>query len=172
MATGHPGMATIHAEDFGALIDRLITKPIELPPALLESLDLVLFVGRIKYRGKDVRRIKEVVEIVGLDLETHRPIPNVFVKWNSYKDTFDVLSKKSHTLEKIMENRGISQDELVLELMRKMHVLEYLVEKDIRHYKEVGRYISLYYQDPSTVLSMIIDETKDTERKKKLKELL
>ena len=172
MATGHPGMATIHAEDFDALIDRLITKPIDLPPALLESLDLVLFVARIRMKGYDVRRIKFVTEIVGLDLSTHRPIPNHFMKWDAKTDSYIISSQKSHIIEKIIENRGLSEDAIWIEIQRRITVLEYLKSKNIRHYREVGRYIAMYYQDPEAVISMILDETKDVREKERIKELM
>ena len=49
MAMGHPSLATIHADTLEKLTNRLITPPISLPPSLLESLDLIIFLTKMKY---------------------------------------------------------------------------------------------------------------------------
>jgi len=69
MATGHAGLGTIHAESFEALMDRLLSPPINLPPSLLEVLDGVVFLKRLRYQGKYVRRVDKIYEILGFNKE-------------------------------------------------------------------------------------------------------
>jgi flagellar protein FlaI len=68
MATGHPGMSTIHAESMMAVVNRLRTPPINLPPSLLQHLDLLLVLTRQRIKGKYIRRSKELVEVTGYDI--------------------------------------------------------------------------------------------------------
>ena len=72
MTTGHLSYSTVHASDMHSLIQRLESPPIELPRALLTSLDLVVFLNSLTVKGKPVRRITNVTEIIKLDPETNR----------------------------------------------------------------------------------------------------
>jgi len=155
MATGHPGLATIHAEDLDTLVDRLTTPPINLPASLLHALDIVLFMTRAKVRGIDVRRLREVHEVIGVDMKTKRPITNFFAHWIPGEDRFEFKSDKSYILDKIIKERGISPDSVWGELRRRAYVLKWMKEKNIRYYKDVGRIIARYYKEPEKLLEEI-----------------
>ncbi len=154
IATGHPSLATIHAEDMTKLVDRLITPPISLPPGLIENLDLVIFLVRTRYKDKIVRRVNEVVEIVGFDREKNFPRVNVLFKWNPSTDAFDVKSK-SFCLRKLAERRGIPEKEITAELQRRMLVLKWVAENDVYDYRDVYKVINAYYTQPERVIEMI-----------------
>jgi flagellar protein FlaI len=158
ISTGHPSLATIHAEDMNKLFDRLTTQPIALPPALVASLDLIVFLARARYREKFVRRVSEVVEVVGFDFETQRPIVNTVLKWNSFTDKFDVQGK-SVTLKKISKAFGIPEQEIVDELQRRMLVLEWMKKRNITDYRSVYQVINLYYTSPNRVLAVAMGES-------------
>ncbi len=155
MATGHPGLATIHAEDLDTLVDRLITPPISLPPALLHSLDIILFMARARIGSMDMRRVREIHEVMGVNLKEGKPITNKLVEWVPSQDKFKFLSDKSHVLDKIIEYRGISAESVWGELRRRAKVLSWMKEKGIRYYKDVGKVIARYYKDPESVLEEI-----------------
>jgi len=158
ISTGHPSLATVHAEDMNKLFDRLTTQPIALPPALVASLDLIVFLVRARYREKFVRRVSEVVEVVGFDFETQRPIVNTVLKWNSFTDKFDVQGK-SVTLKKISKAFGIPEQEIVDELQRRMLVLEWMKKRNITDYRSVYQVINLYYTSPNRVLAVAMGES-------------
>ncbi|MFB6147265.1 MAG: ATPase, T2SS/T4P/T4SS family, partial [Candidatus Nanohaloarchaea archaeon] len=48
MATGHTGLSTIHADSLDMLMDRLTTQPINLSPSLIETLDAIMLISRIR----------------------------------------------------------------------------------------------------------------------------
>ncbi len=154
MATGHPGLATIHAENIETLVDRLISPPISLPPALLHSLDLILFMRRGNVRGYEVRRVGEIDEVLGVDLEKKKPITNLFVEWIPAEDKFKIY-KKSKVVDKIVRERGVSVDSVWEELRRRSFVIDYLVKNNIRYYREVQKYIARYYKEPEKLLEEI-----------------
>jgi flagellar protein FlaI len=154
MATGHPGMATIHAESMDTLIDRLITEPINLPPTLLEILDIVIFVSRVKKAGKSLRRITGIEEMAGMDYDTERPLVNKFAKWNPKDDEFEIVGK-SIVLKKIMDRMGISKAEIDADIKNKAKVLEWLTENKVFDYISVGKYLAEYNADPQKFLAKI-----------------
>jgi flagellar protein FlaI len=157
MATGHPSLSTIHAENMPRLIDRLTTAPIALPAGLVESLDVVVFLLRVRYKDKNVRRVNEVIEMVGIDTQTKTPITNRVFKWNPINDNFEIVGK-SVLLKKISEMTGLNEQQLKDELERRMFVLNWMKERNIVNYKDVFTVMNMYYTYPERVLSSIKGE--------------
>jgi len=157
MATGHPSLATIHAENTPKLIDRLTTPPIALPASLLGSLDLVVFLLMVRHKDRYVRRINEIFEIVGVDPKTKSPITNQVFKWNAFTDKFEI-SGKSFLLKKISESTGLNEQQIKDELERRMFVLNWMKERSITDYRDVFNVFSMYYSYPERVLSTIKGE--------------
>ena len=155
MATGHAGMATIHAESTDAVINRLITAPISLSPGLLQHLNLILVMTNSRVKGVDVRRVKEVVEILGMDMKTEKPITNELFKWVPAGDYYEFASDKSYILNKIVEEKGISEASVWEELQRRTAILEWMKKEGIRFYKDVGRIIAIYYKTPEDILKRV-----------------
>jgi len=155
MATGHPSLATIHAEDMPKLMDRLTTPPISLPPSLIGSLDLIVFMARMKYRDRFVRRITEVVEMVEYDAERNEPIVNRVMKWSSDSDRFE--TGKSVVLKKIVARTGMKEKDIADELERRMVVLNWMKENNVLNYQDVNKVINMYYNYPQRTISMIME---------------
>lgn len=155
MATGHPSLATIHAENLPKLTDRLTTPPISLPSSLIASVDVITFLLVTRYRDKQVRRVSEILEVVGYDAETKQPIVNQVFKWNPVNDTFDI-SDKSVVLKKIAVGIGMSEQQVKEELERRMLVLDWMQKRNITEYKDVHSVINQYYSYPERIVSSII----------------
>jgi flagellar protein FlaI len=157
MATGHPSLATIHAENMPKLMDRLTTPPISLPPGLIGSLDIIIFLSRMKYRNKFVRRTNEIIEMIEYDADTKRPLVNPVFKWNSSKDTFG-SEKKSVMLKKVMEKTGLKEREIMDELQRRMLVLRWMKENNVLGFDDVNKIINMYYNYPQRTVAMIKEQ--------------
>ena len=154
MSTGHPGLATIHAESIETLIDRLITPPINLPVSLLETLDLVVFISRVKIGDKTVRRLTSIEEIAGVDYNKKRPIINTFSKWNPRKDEFEIQNS-SVVLRNIIERTGVDRKRMEEDIINKAKVLEWLSQNKITDYKNFGKYLAQYNSNPNEFLRRI-----------------
>ena len=154
IATGHPSLATIHAENLGKLIDRLTTPPISLPEGLIGNLDLVVFMQRMKYREKFVRRVTEVIEVVGFPKGEKMPLTNQIFKWDPFKDVFEI-GEKSVVLKRISQATGLSEKEVIEEFQRRVAILKWMKEKNIISYKDVFTIFSAYYTMPNRVLALI-----------------
>lgn len=157
IATGHPSLATIHAEDIMRLVDRLISPPISLPPQLIESLDLVIFMHRMKIKDKNVRRVVEIDEIVEFDEEKKRINYNKVFELNTFEDKIEVKNK-SLVLKKISRLSGLDEKEITEEFKRRYLVLQWMVENNIINFEDVYRIISLYYSNPNKLISIILNE--------------
>ncbi|MEM5793228.1 MAG: type II/IV secretion system ATPase subunit [Candidatus Aenigmatarchaeota archaeon] len=154
MATGHPSFATIHADTIEKLIDRLTTPPINLSPSLIESLDLIVFLSRLKYKGKFTRKLQAIYEISGFDREKNIPITSPIFEWDAEDDK--IKSKNpSITLRKITIKTGMSEKELVEEFKRRMNIINWLVENNITDNQTITQVINLYYSYPERVIDVI-----------------
>lgn len=153
MATGHTGLSTIHADSLNMLMDRLTTKPIDLSPSLIETLDLVMLIKRIRRGDSYIRRVTGLYEIRGYDERKGIDANRVFA-WDAEKDEY-YQDNPSLLLKDIADQSAQSYEELKEEIKNRQHVLKYMQEEQIKHYRDVGDLISRYYSDPQSVLEEV-----------------
>jgi flagellar protein FlaI len=159
MATGHPALGTIHADEVQKVVNRLITPPISLSVALLENLDVVLILVLSKIKGKYVRRIAQVVEVKGVDITNNRIIPNLVFKWDPTRDII-TSEKPSIILAKIAAFKGISDESIRGELLRRASVLDWMRKKNIIRFDKFAEVIARYYTEGDKLMAEIIAEQK------------
>jgi flagellar protein FlaI len=148
MATGHGGLSSIHADSVGGMINRLETEPMNIPHALISTLDMVAMVTRARIGDRPARRIERLSEIVATGGNPVTLSTNEAFRWNPADDQLSHTGK-SEMIEKIKARRGISQEDVDRELTRRRVVLEWMLKEKIRRYREVALVIRDYYNDPS-----------------------
>ncbi len=153
MATGHTGLSTIHADSLEMLMDRLTTDPISLSPSLIETLDLVMLIKRIRRGGNYIRRITGLHEIRGYEERTGIEENQVF-SWDPKEDNYFVKNN-SLILKDIADQSGMEYSDLQDEIRNRQHVLNWMNDEQIKHYRKVGDIISRYYSDPKTILEKV-----------------
>jgi len=155
LATGHGGMCTMHAEDLNSAIKRLTQKPMDIAPAYIPLMNIVLTVQRVRLEKKKgqrriYRRVLSVDEIA--DYEDYRKI----FKWRATKDDFLASLNNSVMLSTISERSGITKDELIKEIQRRKKVLHWMRQRKIRSYKEVAAIIAEYYVRPDEFYNRLL----------------
>jgi len=153
MATGHTGLSTIHADSLDMLMDRLTTQPINLSPSLIETLDCVMLISRIRRGDTYVRRIKGLYEIEGYDKRKGIDANKVF-GWDPDTDTYEP-ENSSMLLKEIVDETGMDKEDIKKELVNRQHVLNWMQDEQHKHYRKVGDIISRYYSDPQSVLKKV-----------------
>ena len=124
MSTGHTTYSTIHAGDVQTVVNRLENKPINVPHAMLQSLDIVCIQMQTYVGDVRVRRSNSIVEVTGLDARTGNIQINEIYRWDPAADTFKQAGE-SYVLNSVMQSRGWKQDNLVSELTNRGKILEY-----------------------------------------------
>ena len=160
MATGHTAYATIHASTIHTLIQRLENPPIELPRALLTSLDIIVFQNAIDIGGKAVRRMTSVTEIVKLDPDTNQLIFMEPFRWVSKTDDRFEIGGTSKILNNIRLQNSWTEEQLEEELENRKTILNWMLNKNIRDYKDVGRIVYDYSKYPEELLKKAKQELK------------
>jgi len=160
MATGHTSYATVHASDIHTLIQRLENPPIQLPRALLTSLDIIVFQNAIDIGGKTVRRVTSVTEIVKLDPDTNQLIFMEPFKWVSKTEDRFESSGVSKILNSIRIQSDWTEEQISEELENRKTILNWMLKKNIRDYKDVGRIVADYAKYPEILLKKAREESK------------
>jgi len=153
MATGHPALSTIHADDLDSVIDRLTTRPISLPMSLLENLDAIIFLEKGRKDGRLVRRVGKIVEIEGYDRGTGELKSNFAFEWVPAKDQFEAY--ESLNLAKIAHKLGWSSEKITEEIVRRANVLRWMRNNGIAKFRDVAAIINLYYTNPKQLDQMM-----------------
>ena len=75
---------------------------------------------------------------------------NEVYRWDGKRDVF-LYSGRSNILDKKMKRLGLSEQEVREDLHRRKTVLDWMVKKGIRRYKDVVTVIREYYADPTRI---------------------
>ncbi|MEM4397301.1 MAG: type II/IV secretion system ATPase subunit [Candidatus Woesearchaeota archaeon] len=151
MASGHSSFGTFHAGSVETLIRRLETPPINLSPSLIESLDAVCVMSHLKEMDKNIRRLKELVEIKTTNNEFGKIDKNIAFEWDPVSDK--ILQKSGfYSFEKISKKTGQSFAYLNRELELRTILLQILANRKIQDFESVSEIIKEYYLDKEKVL--------------------
>ena len=154
MATGHTTYSTMHADSVKSMVNRLENPPINTPRILLSALNNVVIQIQARTEKGVVRRLKQVLEIVGFEPETNELITNTVYEWDPATDKF-VFKGHSFLFDKIMDLKNYGPEEMDAEFHRRTQVIQYLVRHEITDYRQLWRTIARYYKDPNDVMSQI-----------------
>ncbi|OGS48229.1 MAG: secretion system protein E [Euryarchaeota archaeon RBG_16_68_13] len=154
MATGKSAYTTFHADDVQSMVHRLENDPINLPRALVAALDIVLLQAQVKVGTDMTRRVKALIEIVGVDPESNELITNSAYTWNPADDTFN-YSGHSYVYEKISLARNWNQRRMEQEVKRRLDIFEYMRRMDIKNYRDVAKIVSSYIRDPERMIKIV-----------------
>ena len=166
MNTGQNGcLGTLHANTARETITRLTSAPMNVPKIMIPSLDFIFMQNRFSYKGKTVRRITEIAEVVGI--EDGEVKLNIIYEWDPRDDRIKPTGVPCMLKNKIAELRGVPISEVDAEIERRRRVLEYMVENNLRSIKDVGRIIREYYINPERLLRRIEGEEEVGEEEKR-----
>ncbi|HEY6238025.1 MAG TPA: type II/IV secretion system ATPase subunit [Thermoplasmata archaeon] len=154
MATGHTTYSTMHADSVKSMVNRLENPPINTPRILLSALNNVIIQVQARTDKGVVRRLKQVLEIVGFEPETNELITNTVYEWDPATDKF-VFKGHSFLFDKTMEVRNMTHDEMESEFQRRVAVVHWLAENKVTDHRQLWQLVAGYYKDPNEVMRKI-----------------
>ncbi len=151
MATGHGGLCTMHADSYDSAAKRLQQKPMDIPPAYLPLMNCAIVIRRIKdtATGQSARRAISLEEIKSATQS------NSVFRWDPKTDYFESNVHQSVLLQKIAEQTGQTFEDILIEYDKRIKILRYMQERDIRDFKEVAEIIGKYYREPAILMEKI-----------------
>ncbi|MGD9962954.1 MAG: type II/IV secretion system ATPase subunit [Thermoplasmata archaeon] len=153
MATGHTTYSTMHADSVKGMVNRLENPPINCPRILLTALRNVIIQTHARVGMDMVRRIKQLIEIVGFEPETNELISNTVYEWDQATDKF-IYKGHSFLFDKIMEMKNLTHEELLQEFERRVDIIKYMVSKDMSDHRDIWDMIRAYYKDPKATAEL------------------
>lgn len=163
MATGHTTYATMHADSVKSMVHRLENPPISCPRILLSALNNVIIQKHARVGSSVVRRIMDMVEIVGFEPETNELITNTVFEWDQATDSF-LYKGHSFLYDKIQEMKGLTSDEMREEVERRIEIINYMIRKHMTDFRDVGTMVSSYYKEPEIAYENIKKEIQKMDR--------
>ncbi len=125
MATGQSAIATFHSSDIPALIHRLEGEPLNIPRSMLSSLNIVVLLGQVKRGTATLRRVKKIVEIVGVDKFSNEVETNTAFEWDPASDKL-IYGGHSHFLDQIIRSENESVEGLNQETSGRLELIDRL----------------------------------------------
>jgi flagellar protein FlaI len=151
MASGMTAMSTMHAGSADDALRRLQTRPIMLPPTLMETLDVVMVMCHAREKGANARRVKEMVEIEGVEKTGHVNVNRVF-EWEPRTDVFK--SADSKLLQRIADEKGFSMDYVMNDIADRKAFIQWLIQKAF-DWRTITEYINLYHKDKISAIGIM-----------------
>ncbi len=150
ISVGHAAMGTIHAASMVELLARVESMPMNVPRVLVANLDIVIFLAAIRKGEEKVRRVREIVEILGIDQGTKELITNTVFRWDPITDKVEYLGR-SFIVEKLSKSFGIPKEDLEREITKRQEVLDDLKNRGVVNYKEVTEAVRQYYLERESI---------------------
>ncbi len=153
ISTGHTAYSTIHADSMETLVNRLESNPLNIPRVLISSLNVVIFNKFVRVGSRNMRKLMEIDEIVGIDSDSGEILYNRVFSYD-FNENRQVFSGYSKILNEVRDTKQMTQEDFDAEFKKRMHLLEAMVENNITDYTNITRIINIYYKDPETALKM------------------
>lgn len=146
LATGHGGMCTMHADKLDSAVKRLTQKPMDIAPAYIPLMNIVLSIQRVHLQKGDEKKAYRRVITVN-EIADYGDYRSVF-KWRPTKDRYLPTFSESIMLSSISERMDTTKKKLLDEIDRRKDVLHWMRERNIRSYKDVAAIIAEHYSRP------------------------
>jgi len=158
--TGHSGISTMHAESFEAAVNRLMSPPMNIPPAYIPAMNIFVMVKRVKIGGRLTRRVTEIGEVY---MDGDKIRFNTVFKWNPRNDTHESYVSNSVLVRQISDMTGKDVDEVLMEIGTRSKIVSWMVENGIFNFEDVSTYVQTYYTNPDKVLGQVMGKVGEIE---------
>ena len=164
ISTGHGGLCTLHADDTESAIQRLISRPMDVPSSFINFMDLVFTVRRVVLPTpaggtRAVRRIISVDEVNGVGAYIR------IFSWEPVTDTQTASPfKSSRKLQKLAVDLGESLEQVEEEINRRSSVLKWMQGKGVRNFREITPLFEAYVKNPHETYQRAVREMGVSER--------
>lgn len=153
MSIGKYCMATIHTNTVREAILRLQNNPMNVEPQLVNLIDVIIAMNKIKSGGQVRRVIGEISETAGLEQKTI--LISSLWKHNLASGALDKLSTTNVYRDRLSLASGISGREILEEINRRKEFLNLLLKNRINSSKEVSYYCGVYIQDKGMAIRQV-----------------
>jgi len=136
--TGHSCYATFHANDVFETITRLTNPPINIPRMVLPALSAIIVQNRNRRTNK--RRTLQFAEVLPDGK------PHVIRQYDPLDDTMKTVGQMKVIPQTLRTFTGMTQKMIEEDLQKKVKILKWLVDHNVRNLNDIGLLMSRYYR--------------------------
>ncbi len=153
MNIGKYCMGTIHASNTKEAFTRLENAPMNIPPSLINLIDILIVLRKLRRDGHIHRVVEEISETSFM----YQKRPLVSVIWKYDYKTNRIVEESPSTIfrDKLAEATGKEVVYILKEMERRAKILYFLMQKGIKTFHEVTNFASLYNKDEKKALESI-----------------
>jgi flagellar protein FlaI len=164
ISTGHGGLCTLHADDTPSAIQRLVSKPMDVPPSFIPFVDLAITVRRltIPQKGGGFRVVRRVISID--EVNTVGDYQAMF-RWDPVNDKLVAKPLSgSNRLQRLAKDIGMTIADIEQEIKRRSAVLEWMQKKGLRNFREITPVFQSYIDEPKVTYEKVAKELESMKR--------
>lgn len=162
MNIGKYCMGTIHASNTKEAFTRLENAPMNIPPSLINLIDILVVLRRFR-KGAVIQRVAEEISETSF-MHQKRPLVSVMWKYDYKSDRIKEESPCTIFRDKLAEATGKEAVYILREHQLRAKILYLLKEKSIKTFHEITKFASIYNQDKEQALGSIGTSLKEVER--------
>lgn len=147
MQTGHPCVASFHAETVQKMVQRLTSDPINVPLTFIDNLNVAVIQKAIHRDGRLLRRVTDIAEIEGYSEIDGGVLTRPVFGYNAIEDRHVFRGRNnSYILEKkIAETLGYPDPRMIYDdLDERARVLQAMVDNEVFHHEAVNDLLDRY----------------------------
>jgi len=153
MNIGKYCMGTLHASTAREMIMRLENEPMNVPPVLINLVDVFVIMRRVASNGKIRRVVGEMVETGGMEQNT--VLLSTLWTCDLSKLEFRESGVGSIFRDKLAQITGKTPREIMLETALRAKVIHILVERNITEISRVTEIVREYTADPDATIAKL-----------------
>jgi len=138
-----------------------VTNNLDITPevrarVMLTSLDFFILQGQVDIGGEPARRSVSITEINGIDANTRNLRMNELFRWDAALDKH-VAANTSYAIDQARAKMGWTRTRLEEELAERRDILQGLVERKERHYRDVAKAVRTFYTERGAAEAGVAD---------------
>jgi len=153
MNIGKYCMGTIHASNTKEVFSRLESAPMNIPPPLLNLIDIFIVLRKFT-QAKRVYRVIEEISETSL-VEQKRPLVSSLWKYNYRKSQLEEVSPFTIFREKLSEATGKTPIKILEEWDLRSKLLYILHQRGVYTFSEITRFCSFYSREPAKAIEKL-----------------
>jgi len=150
MQSGLPVLATFHASSIKRMIQRFAGDPILVPLTSMDSLNVAIFLAGIYRKGRFMRRLISVDEILGFNAKMGGVMTRSVFVWNPTSDehTFRGMNNSYILEEKIATKLGYrDKRRIYADLQLKKKILDKMIEANLISSRDFNDVMTSYQKE-------------------------
>lgn len=155
IAVGHGGLCTAHADSVESIIQRLTTRPMNIPRQMLPLMNAFVQIRRVERDGVVQRKVVGITELTDVTPDGRLSMQDRFAWEGGDNFNYNRPQERDRNIFNLISRREhIPFSKLEEELERRAVIIKWMAKSGITSYEEVAGLVRDYYLAPDEVYNV------------------